>query len=441
MLACFFYLIGMEGETLPNGVQVDGWVASQEDWYIQPSTNETGGVVQPAYLTDSDAPKTSPLIGTGHRYVTSLYYVLNALESGATFAERLYAVLAELIRDMILGLVASLMTTISMSMASNDNENSFRLKRLKLWLQRKRASLPSRLICFLRIMRWMPMGWILFFLRIVRMFTVPAPAGMPKGFQDRMMQHFNEVWNNQSDVDLNEMVDNMPPAMASALSEFLYGRFLGTVPLFKGLSKEVVAGLCAKVKPMNAMKNQNIIKQGESGKEMYMVMSGEVEVIENDVRLGFLSEGAFFGEAPVLGMGESGTEIRRRTVRAVTETELCFLSRGAVSELCDDYPELEARLKRFTQSGMGLNAKRLMKAGLTRTDLKTFSSDCEPPTGPLPVHPSASRKSHRANWLWHRSPQVAASLQGAQGEGPGRQCLRARKLDDGQHPDGSESRC
>ena len=141
MLACFFYLIGMEGETLPNGVQVDGWVASQEDWYIQPSINESGALVQPAYLTDSDAPKTSPLIGTGHRYVTSLYYVLNALESGATFAERLYAVLAELIRDMILGLVASLMTTISMSMASNDNENSFRLKRLKLWLQRKRASL------------------------------------------------------------------------------------------------------------------------------------------------------------------------------------------------------------------------------------------------------------------------------------------------------------
>ena len=168
-----------------------------------------------------------------------------------------------------------------------------------------------------------------------------------------------------------------------------------------------------------------------------MVMSGEVEVIENDVRLGFLSEGAFFGEAPVLGMGESGTEIRRRTVRAVTETELCFLSRGAVSELCDDYPELEARLKRFTQSGMGLNAKRLMKAGLTRTDLKTFSSDCEPPAAPSLCIRQASRKSHRANWLWHRSPQVAASLQGAQGEGPGRQCLRARKLDDGQHPDGS----
>ena len=250
-----------------------------------------------------------------------------------------------------------------------------------------------------------------------RMLILSAPAGMPKGFQDRMMQHFNEVWNNQSDVDLNEMVDNMPPAMASALSEFLYGRFLGTVPLFKGLSKEVVAGLCAKVKPMNAMKNQNIIKQGESGKEMYMVMSGEVEVIENDVRLGFLSEGAFFGEAPVLGMGESGTEIRRRTVRAVTETELCFLSRGAVSELCEDYPELEARLKRFTQSGMGLNAKRLMKAGLTRTDLKTFSSDCEPPAAPAPVHPSAQQEV---------SPRELAVAQIATGRSKSPRCARRR---------------
>ena len=46
----------------------------------------------------------------------------------------------------------------------------------------------------------------------------------------------------------------------------------------------------------------------------YMVMNGEVEVFEKrrtgddskpmqNVRLGFLSEGAFFGEAPVLGEG------------------------------------------------------------------------------------------------------------------------------------------
>lgn len=325
MLACFFFLIGVEDETLGNGVFVQGWVNANEGWQTYHANGtQIGGV--------------SDLISTGHKYAASLYFVLNALENGQTLAEHCYGIFAELIRDMILGLVASLMTTISMSMASSDNENSLRLKRLKIWLAQKR---------------------------------------MPKGFQQRMMTHFNEIWTNQSSVDLPGMMTSMPPAMASSLAEFLYGRFLGTVPLFKGLSSEVVAALCLKVKPMLAMRDQKIINQGESGKEMYMVMSGEVEVSENQVRLGFLSEGAFFGEAPILGFGEAGSEMRRRTVKAVTETELCYITRDSIADVCGDYPELQARLERFANAAKPMNAKRLKKAGLTRMDLRTFSTDCK----------------------------------------------------------------
>ena len=327
MLACFFYLIGVEDETLGNGIQVEGWVNSQEHWQTYHANGtQIGGV--------------SSKISTGHKYAASLYYVLNALENGQTLAEHCYGIFAELIRDMILGLVASLMTTISMSMASSDNENSHRLKRLKLWLMQKK---------------------------------------MPIGFQQRMMSHFGELWANQSSVDLPAMMEVMPPAMAGTLSEQLYGRFLGTIPLFKGLSPEVIAALCMKVKPMIAVRDQIITKQGESGKEMYMVMSGEVEVLEDNNRLGFLSEGAFFGESPILGFGEAGTETRRRTVKAVTETELCYVTRDSIVEICEAYSELRARLSRFSNAAKPMNAKRLKRAGLTRTDLRTFSTDCESP--------------------------------------------------------------
>ena len=128
---------------------------------------------------------------------------------------------------------------------------------------------------------------------------------------------------------------------------------------------------------MVGMKNQLITKQGESGKEMYMVMSGEVEVLEDGKRLGFLSEGAFFGESPILGFGEAGTETRRRTVMAVTETELCYVTRDSIEEICNEYSELRARLARFANAAKPMNAKRLKQAGLTRTDLSMFSSDCE----------------------------------------------------------------
>ena len=90
------------------------------------------------------------------------------------------------------------------------------------------------------------------------------------------MTHFNEVWTNQSHVNLEQLLEQCPPAMASNLAELLYGRFLSTVPLFKGLSIEVIGALCLRCKPLLAMKNQVIIREGEPGKEMYMIMIGEV---------------------------------------------------------------------------------------------------------------------------------------------------------------------
>ena len=57
------------------------------------------------------------------------------------------------------------------------------------------------------------------------------------------------------------------------------------------------------------------------------MLAGEVEVLCNKNRLGFLSEGAFFGEAAVLET-HSGCEIRTRSVRSVTDcTELCFITK------------------------------------------------------------------------------------------------------------------
>ena len=88
------------------------------------------------------------------------------------------------------------------------------------------------------------------------------------------------------------------------------------MPLFKGLAKEIIAGLCLTARPMVAIKSQEIMTEGRPGREMFILLSGDVEVTRDGKRLGFLSDGSFFGENPVLADGE-GTEIRSRTVVAV----------------------------------------------------------------------------------------------------------------------------
>ena len=69
---------------------------------------------------------------------------------------------------------------------------------------------------------------------------------------------------------------------------------------------------------------------------MFMLLKGEVEVRRAGKRLGFLSEGSFFGENPCLASGE-GTEIRSRTVIAMTECKLCFLTKDSLSSLTTEY--------------------------------------------------------------------------------------------------------
>jgi CRP-like cAMP-binding protein len=51
---------------------------------------------------------------------------------------------------------------------------------------------------------------------------------------------------------------------------------------------------------MMAVRGQKIFGEGETGREMYMLLSGEIEVSQGGQRLGFLSDGAYFGEFPLL---------------------------------------------------------------------------------------------------------------------------------------------
>ena len=53
---------------------------------------------------------------------------------------------------------------------------------------------------------------------------------------------------------------------------------------------------------MFSVRGQVIFAEGTSGKEMYFLLSGELEITSQGQRLGFLSDGAFFGETPILEM-------------------------------------------------------------------------------------------------------------------------------------------
>jgi hypothetical protein len=246
LLTCCWYAAGNNNQTLDNGVDIQGWVSLQP-W------NATCG--------------ESCEILVGERYLTSMYYVLNALENGDTNYEKLAAVFGELVLGFIYGALAGLMSTVMLGAMGQEQVTGDRIKALKQWMQDKKTSSGHQLF----------------------------PASYKKG----MLRYFLRLWTKPHLQSEKELLQQMSPTMASELRQMLYEPFLMTIPLFRGLSKEVHVALAEHVQPTIATANTVIVSEGQSGTDMYMIISGEVEVSKElhrsrdnpDGRLGYLSTG------------------------------------------------------------------------------------------------------------------------------------------------------
>lgn len=86
-----------------------------------------------------------------------------------------------------------------------------------------------------------------------------------------------------------------------------------------------------------------IIKQGESGNCMYVIQSGEVEILKNkegaEVKLAIRKEGDFFGEMALFSREE-----RSATVRALGEVRVLTVDRKNLLNSIQKDPSLAFRI-------------------------------------------------------------------------------------------------
>ena len=136
--------------------------------------------------------------------------------------------------------------------------------------------------------------------------------------------------------------------------------------MFRGLGKEVIHETCKRINDLCLAREQFVTQEGRVGLEMYFIVSGEVEVSCMGERLGFLGEGAFFGETPLIdaitGNKGLGSGIRTRTVRTLQACEFGLLRNDDVIALMEKFPELQIRLNHFSKVGLQFSNKGAMKA-------------------------------------------------------------------------------
>jgi CRP/FNR family cyclic AMP-dependent transcriptional regulator len=116
---------------------------------------------------------------------------------------------------------------------------------------------------------------------------------------------------------------------------------LARAPLFAGLSKKELRELARVTEDVTAEAGEVLCKEGEVGREFFVIMDGEAEVTKKGKRLEKRGGGDFFGEIALI------EDIpRTATVTAKTPLRFFVLTSQAFRPMLDDYPAIERKVLR-----------------------------------------------------------------------------------------------
>lgn len=172
------------------------------------------------------------------------------------------------------------------------------------------------------------------------------------------------------------------PAVREGLDRFsrerLIKNLLQTSPLFVPFTKSQQGELLRRFEGHEIEPGVDIIREGERGQGLFLILSGEVDVISNatgakPVTLAHLRAGDLFGEMALVTDQPTSA-----TVRATMATTVLFLAREYVERLAEAIPEVQAYFEQMALNRARDNTLRSNKGALPADEFDVDLSDVVP---------------------------------------------------------------
>jgi CRP-like cAMP-binding protein len=110
-------------------------------------------------------------------------------------------------------------------------------------------------------------------------------------------------------------------------------------PLFSNCSRKELEAIAAIADEIDLPKGKVLIREGERGREFFVLLEGEAEVLKGRRAIRKLGPGDFFGEIALIGnTPRTATVVARTPVRALVITDRAFRA------LLEKMPELQLKV-------------------------------------------------------------------------------------------------
>jgi CRP/FNR family cyclic AMP-dependent transcriptional regulator len=122
---------------------------------------------------------------------------------------------------------------------------------------------------------------------------------------------------------------------------------LGACPFFAGLSRGELIELAKATEDMEVEAGKVLTREGESGREFFVIIDGEVSVTKDGKEIRTLGPGEFFGEIALIE-----DTPRTATVTASAPLRFFVLTRQSFRSLLARQPELDQKVSAALQERM-----------------------------------------------------------------------------------------
>ncbi|KAM3862707.1 potassium voltage-gated channel subfamily H member 1a [Diretmus argenteus] len=292
-LACIWYSIGdyevIDEET--NIVRVDSWL------YILAETVGT-----PYRFNASGSGKWEGGPNKDSVYITSLYFTMTSLTSigfgniaPTTDGEKIFAVAMMMIGSLLYATIFGNVTTIFQQMYANTNRYHEMLNSVRDFL---------------------------------KLYQVP------KGLSERVMDYIASTWSMSRGIDTEKVLQICPKDMRADICVHLNRKVFKEHPAFRLASDGCLRALAMEFQTIHCAPGDLIYHAGESVDSLCFVVSGSLEVIQDDEVVAILGKGDVFGD---VFWKEVTLAQACANVRALTYCDLHIIKRDALQKVLEFY--------------------------------------------------------------------------------------------------------
>ncbi|XP_066504821.1 cyclic nucleotide-gated channel beta-1-like [Hoplias malabaricus] len=170
---------------------------------------------------------------------------------------------------------------------------------------------------------------------------------IPRSVQNRVKTWYNYTWQSQGMLDEQELMMQLPDKMRLDIAVDVNYSIVSKVPLFEGCDRQMIYDMLKRLRSVVYLPGDYVCKKDEVGREMYIIKSGEVQVVggpDGKTIFATLKAGSVFGEISLLAVGGGN----RRTANVIAHgfTNLFILDKKGLNEILVHYPESQKLLRK-----------------------------------------------------------------------------------------------